>query len=117
MVSEEIPLDDYTISSNETSITLNNLQQDMNNENVISIAPGESKKPLSLLAYEYCEKLSHPHLFRTGKFGYNINREISLSPVKYFNQRLLNHTKKFASDSDYTFYAHSVQQQLILTAK
>ena len=40
----------------------------------------------------------------TGKFGYTYQTVISLSPSKYFNQRLLNYSQKFASDSDYIFF-------------
>ena len=61
--------------------------------------------------------MSHPHLFPTGKFGYKVDREVKLSPSKYFNQRLLNYTQKFACDSDYIFFAHQVLQQLNLRSK
>ena len=30
-------------------------------------------------------------------------RDVKLSPCRYFNQRLLNYTQKFASDPDYIF--------------
>ena len=39
-----------------------------------------------------------------------------MSPCKYFNQRLLNYTQKFASDPDYIFYAQSVTQHLNLNS-
>ena len=42
---------------------------------------------------------------------------MDLSPVKYFNQRLLNYKQKFASDSDYIFFAHSVTQHLNLNSR
>ena len=37
-----------------------------------------------------------------------------LSPVKYFHQRLLNCSKKFASDTDYIFFARNILQSLSL---
>lgn len=40
-----------------------------------------------------------------------------LSPVKYFNQRLLNYTQLFSADSDYILYAWSVTQQLKLSSE
>ena len=40
---------------------------------------------------------------------------MQLSPSKYFNQRLLNYTQKFSSDSDYIFFAQSVIQKLNLS--
>ena len=61
-----------------------------------------------------CEELSHPHLFLYGKYGFQIKRQIPLSPTKYFNQRLLNYTHKFSSDCGYIFFAHKVIQSVNL---
>ena len=81
----------------------------------ISIAPGERKKQSSLISNENCEALAFPYLFPTGKFRYNIQRDVKLSLVRYFNQRLLNYTQLFASEADYIFYALSHTQQLKLS--
>ena len=62
----------------------------------------------------FCEELSYPHLFPYGKFGFQIKRQIPLSPTKYFNQRLLNYTHKFSSDCGYIFFAHKVIQSVNL---
>ena len=70
--------------------------------------------PKSILNDEYFEELSFPHLFPTGKFGYKVRRKILLSPVTYFNQRLLNYSQKFASDTDYIFFARNILQSLSL---
>ena len=40
-----------------------------NIEKSIAIAPGEGKKPISI-PNAYCEEMTHPHLFLTGKLGY-----------------------------------------------
>ena len=66
----------------------------------ISIAPGERKKQSSLISNENCEALAFPYLFPTGKFRYNIQRDVKLSLVRYFNQRLLNYTQLFASEAE-----------------
>ena len=55
--------------------------------------------------------MAHPHLLPTGRFGYKVKRNIPLTPSNYFNQRLLNSFQKFASDSDYIFFAHVVMQK------
>ena len=68
----------------------------------ISIAPGERKKPSSLTSDEDCEPLVFPYLFPTWKFGYNIQRDVRLSPARYFNQ--------LASEADYIFDALPVTQ-------
>ena len=81
-------------------------------EEAVPVAPGESKPPISLLNDRFREEVSHPHLFPTGQVGYNVKCDINLSGSKYFNQRLLNYSQKFAGDSDYsdseilTFYLH-----------
>ena len=40
-----------------------------------------------------------------------------LSPSKYFNQRLLHYSQKFAADSDYIFFPHSVLQKIQLSGQ
>ena len=52
----------------------------------ISIAPGEGEKPNSLTSEENCKALAFPYLFPTGKFGYNIQRDVKSSPVRHFNE-------------------------------
>ena len=42
----------------------------------------------SILGDKFCEELANPHLFSMGKFGYKAEREIQISPSKYFNQKL-----------------------------
>ena len=80
------------------------------NDDLFEIAPGENKTPNSILRDEFCEELAFPNLFPSGKFGYKAKRDIPLSPVKYFNQRLLNYTQRFASNTDYIFFAQYVLQ-------
>ena len=79
--------------------------------------PGEGIKPLSILTDKHCEELDNPNLFPTGKFGYQVDREVPLSPIKYFNQRLLNYKQQFSSDPDYISFSHSVTQQLNLNSR
>ena len=86
-------------------------QSQMENE-CINIAPGEGRQPKSILNDEFCGELSFPHLFPTGKIGYKDKRNINLRPVKYFNQILWHFSQKFASDTDYIFFARSVLQNL-----
>ena len=108
----ENPLHRYQCNSQESIFIPNILSIEE-----VCIAPGEGKKPNSLLLDENCEVLAFPYLFPTGKFGYNVQRANKLSPVKYFNQRLLNYTQIFASEADYIFYALSVTQQLKLNSQ
>ena len=66
---------------------------------------------MSILSDDHCEKLAFPHLFPDGKFGHRVVREVLLSPVKYFNQRLLNFKETFDADPDYIFFARSIVEQ------
>ena len=110
---EESYLDRYRIVSNETLISnILEIHEDVDKEGVVSVAPGKGKKPMPIFKDNYCEEHAFPHLFPTGKLGYKVQRDIPMSPVKYFNQRLLNCSQKFASDSDYIFFVHSVLQQM-----
>ena len=108
---EENPLDPYRFNSQETMFVPTTFSEE------ISIAPGEGKQPTSMLSGDYCKELAFPYLFPEGKFGYKSIKELKLSPVKYFNQRLLNYTQIFASDSNYIFYALPVTQELKLNSE
>ena len=77
-----------------------------------TIAPGENVRSEFLTIDIFCEELSHPHLFPTGKFGFQAKRKLYLMSAKYFNKRLLNYTQKLSSDSAYIFFAHSVMLKL-----
>ena len=99
-----------------------NFQETLCMPNVISseevnIVPGEGKQPTSMLNDEFCAELAFPYLFPMGKFGYKVERDVKLSPSKYFNQRLLNYTQLFASDPDFMFFALSITQQLKLKSQ
>ena len=115
MEEEDNPLDEHRTSSNET-IMASKIPIQVHDDTV-TVAPGEGQTPIPLFEDEYCEEMAFPHLFPTGKFGYKVEREIALSPVKYFNQRLLNYTQKFASDTDYIFFANYIVQQTNLRSK
>jgi len=87
------------------------------NDGNIVIVPGQDKNPITIICDENCEELAFPYLFPTGQFGYKAERTFSLSPSKYFNQRLLNFKQKFSSDTDSIFFAHAVNQHLNLNSR
>ena len=107
--SVEDPLNMYRTASNGTTL-VSEIPNTINEENV-TIAPGQGKIPVSVLRDEFCEEQAFPHLLPKGKFGYNVPRDIPLSPAWYFNQRLLNFDQYFASDADYIFFVRSVCEQ------
>ena len=55
-------------------------------EDGIVVVPGEGEKPVSIINDKFCEELSHPHLFPSRRYRYEIERQIQLTPSKYFNQ-------------------------------
>ena len=45
-----------------------------------------NKQTVLVLNDKFCEELAYLYLFGASKYGYQIEREIPLSPSKYFNQ-------------------------------
>ena len=86
-------------------------------EEGIVVAPGEGKKPVSIPNDKVWEELGHPYLFPTGQYDCKVEREIPLTPSKYLNQRLLHYTRKFASDNDCIFTAHTALQKVQLSSQ
>ena len=72
---------------------------------ILSIAPGEGKKPKPFDEDKFSEELSFPHLFPNGTFGFNMLREKKISMKKYFQARLLNADGRFAKSIEYIFYS------------
>lgn len=106
----EIPLDEARVGANET-LLISTFQHNLKTKFLILVS-AKVKIPLSILNDTYCEELAHHYLLPIGKFGYKVEREVALTPNKYFNQRLLNYKQTFATEADYIFYVHSVCQQL-----
>ena len=76
--------------------------------------PQVGKSPSCVITDDHCEELAFPQYFSKGRFGYKRKRAVKLSPVRYFNQRLLNYKQMFSSCADYIFFAQFVIQQLSL---
>ena len=108
-----MPLAEFQSASLETTITTEIPTVDNIKQSIV-ITPGERKKPILILDDIYCEEMAHPHLFPTGTFGYEVKRDVPLTPSKYFNQQLLNYSQHFVSDLDYIFFARSVMQKIQL---
>ena len=65
----------------------------------------EWKSSISVFNGKFCKELSFPCLFPNGKFSYNVECDMPISPVTYFNQRLLIYTQGFPGDVDYIFFS------------
>ena len=79
----------------------------------IIIAPRQGKTPISLLHEDTCEELAFSYLIPNDKFGYSVLRDIPVSIVRHFNQRLLNFNKTFASYPDYISLARLCMNGII----
>ena len=47
-------------------------------------------------------------------FGYRVQKDLKLSLVIYFNQRLLRYSQEFAAESYYIFFAQNILQNVVL---
>ena len=70
-----------------------------------------NKHPVKIMTDKSCEELAFPVLFPKGRFGYKDNRKIKLSPVKYFNARLLHYSGRFSTNPEYLFFAQFITEQ------
>ena len=43
-----------------------------------------------------------------------LQRDVKLSPLRYFNQSLLHDSQKYAAESDYIFFARNILQNVSL---
>ena len=96
---------DYPIISEEEG-----RQKSAGNE-IFSVAPGENKHPVSMMTDRHCEELAFPVLFPKGRFGYKMDRKEKLTPVRYFNARLLHYSGRFAMNPEYLFFAQFIIEQ------
>ena len=62
-----------------------------------------NKHSVSLMTDRHCEELAFPVLFPKGRFGYKMDRKEKLTPVRYFNARLLHYSGRFAMNPESLF--------------
>lgn len=114
------PLNEHRVATNETClqpvipdypVTINENTEASSGNEVYNVAPGENKHPVSFMTDKQCEELAFPVLFPKGQFGYTVERKIKLSPVKYFNARLLHYSGRFATNPEYLFFAQFIIEQ------
>ena len=111
----DYPLDiDTAIESSCTVNTVTDLDRPQSSSagnEIFSMAPGEGKHPVHFMTDKLCEEMAFPTLFPTSKFGFQVKRDVRLSPAKCFNARLLNYTERFAINPEYLFFAQYVTEQ------
>ena len=85
--SEENPLDVYLISINKFFSIKNSHIGD----EFPTITPGAGTMPLSILNECHCEELATSHLFPTGKFAYQVQRDILMRNFETILKSLLQY--------------------------
>ncbi|CAB4030823.1 Hypothetical predicted protein [Paramuricea clavata] len=117
MEKNDDPLNEYRQTTNETClqsllpdypVTVETSERGSLGNEIYNIAPGENRHPVSIMTDKKCEELAFPKLFPKGRFSYMEERKIKLTPVKYFNARLLHYSGRFATNSEYLFFAQFV---------
>ncbi|KAI8507071.1 hypothetical protein Bbelb_155100 [Branchiostoma belcheri] len=83
---------------------------DHHDEHILCVAPGQGEKPVSVFKEVGGEAMSFPVQFPTGKFSFNDDRNVSITPSKYFKARLMGADTRFASDTSYIFFAQYVTE-------
>ena len=71
----------HRTGSNQTAL-VSEIPYIINDENV-TIAPGQRKKPVSILSNEFCEEHAFPDLLPKSKFDYKAPQDIPTSPAEY----------------------------------
>ncbi|XP_052700234.1 uncharacterized protein LOC128177537 [Crassostrea angulata] len=79
-------------------------------DDVFNIAPGEGQNPVKMLQEEGNEAKSFPHLFPSGRFSWNEDRDERITLSRYFNNRLMNTDNRFAKDTNYIFFAQFMSE-------
>ena len=72
---------------------------------LLNIAPGEGKKTLGIHSDTNNEVMCFRQLFPDDKYGFDAKRQKKLTMKQYFNARILNCDNRFASSTEYLFYA------------
>ncbi|TNN62775.1 putative ubiquitin thioesterase L96 [Liparis tanakae] len=81
------------------------LQEEGSADKTYSVAPAENEKPRAFLLDELFEELANPSKYPHGRGGLSTKRPKTITPRKYFNQRLLDADGRFAKDIDYLLAA------------
>ena len=120
IVENDDPLNTHRQATNETClqsvlpdnpVMLQHSHSDSLGNEIYDIALGENKHPTSIMIDKNCEQLVFPVLFHKRHIGYTNEGKIKLSPVKYFNAHLLHYSGRFATNSEYLFFAQFVLEQ------
>ena len=100
------PIRKYQIDYDESVCLTEKFPEAFSNENnQISVAPGEGSIPQSILTMKNWDSLSFPMKHPTGEFDLHFKRDVKLYDQYYFVQRLRNKNSQYSRDTAYLFAA------------
>lgn len=108
-VTPEVPLNRY-VSGNDTSIPVINL-------------PKVKSQPINLFNHQKAEEMCFPWLFPNGENGLKQEREVKLSVLSYFQNRIMSVDSRWRKDISYLFWAvnvfeqHKLQEQISIAVR
>ena len=103
----------YSADVNKTFKSTKKSSKDCSDPNEeIVMAPGEGQIPENVLFNKNWDINSFPHFHPDGKYGLHFNRQVALSNLQYFNQRILNVDTRFSKLSTYVYAAVMYLEQM-----
>ena len=102
------PMLKYQFDYNNNTCFLNNVPEislSENDQNGVTIAPGEGKVPKNILQDKDWDMRAFPILDPTGNNSLNCKRDVRLSAQQFFQQRIFNINPRFANCPSFVFAA------------
>ena len=91
----------------EMNVYEENPNNEQSSDDPVKVAPGEGKRPENILKSENWDTSSFPNLHPDGKNGLHEDRKYKLTDPEYFQQRILNHDRRFANSTEYVFASYA----------
>ncbi len=73
--------------------------------------PKITKPPLNMFQDEFLEQMAFPALFPNGMHGLRARRKHKLSPLQYFQSRLMSSDPRWHKDMSYLFWATNLTEK------
>ena len=83
-------------------------QDVLDSNKTLCIAPPEGQKPQNIFQENGSDVMAFPTLLPNGRFGLFDDREVKLTPSKYFNARLFSADSRVATNNEFIFLAQYV---------
>ena len=105
---------DVIVNSSDDAIKS---RKSRSSESFIEVAPGENKIPSNWLREKDFDTTAFYYIHCKGENGLNADRDIDLTPVKFFGSRVINANTVFAEEADYVLVAAQFVERQQVTYK